>query len=99
MVRSQGLFLRYGATALTCAHSAATRNLCWVCYGALPGAALALWRDCFEMRTQPFTTQHVLGMLCCMLKPRHTHTHTFTKVLKVSDDPPRRPGSLSQGTN
>ena len=91
MVRSQGLFLRYGATALKCAHGPATRNTSWVCYGALPEAALALWRGCFEMRTRPLTTQHKLGMLCCMLRPRHdTHTHTLTKVPKVSDEPIRR---------
>ena len=71
------VFFAFCATALKRTQSVATCNMCWVCYGTLSGAVLALWRGCFEMRTQPFTTQHVLGMLCCMLKPRHdTHTHS-----------------------
>ncbi len=83
------VFFAFCATALKRTQSVATCNMCWVCYGTLSGAVLALWRGCFEMRTQPFTTQHVLGMLCCMLKPRHD-THTFQKVPKVSDTPLRR---------
>ncbi len=51
-----------------CPHSPAKRNISRACYVAWSGAALAFWRGCVAMQTQPFKVTQKLGSLCCVAR-------------------------------